>query len=458
VLCTHLFNAVTEGMVGAKHPPYALEEVLMAKAAQGDTTGPEGWAEKARAIGRRARAAARQLAGAGTNVKNAALKAMAGGLRSRSAEILKASAADVAAARQAGTSAALLDRLALTPDRLETMARSLDEIVELRDPVGEILEGYVRPNGLRIQRVRVPLGVVMVIYEARPNVTSDVAALCLKSGNAVILRGGKEALGSNLAIHRVLAEAVQAQGLPADAVQLIDNPDRALATALLKESRYIDVIVPRGGEDLIRAVARESAIPVIKHYKGVCHVYVDDLADLDMAEAICFNAKVQRPSTCNAMETMLIHKDVAARFLPRIGRRLAEAGVEIRGCDRTRRLWPSAKPAAEDDWYAEYLDLILAVRVVDSLQEAIDHIAEYGSNHTDAIVSEDLRHVQQFIRDVDSSSVMVNTTTRFSDGGEYGLGAEVGISTDKLHARGPMGCRDLTTYKWLVFGTGQLRT
>jgi glutamate-5-semialdehyde dehydrogenase len=430
----------------------------MAKAAQGDMTGPESWAEKAQAIGRRARAAARQLAGAGTNVKNAALKAMAGGLRSRSAEILKASAADVAAARQAGTSAALVDRLALTPDRLETMARSLDEIAELRDPVGEILEGYVRPNGLQIQRVRVPLGVVMVIYEARPNVTSDVAALCLKSGNAVILRGGKEALGSNLAIHRVLAEAVQAQGLPADAVQMIDNPDRALATALLKESRYIDVIVPRGGEELIRAVARESAIPVIKHYKGVCHVYVDDLADLDMAEAICFNAKVQRPSTCNAMETMLIHKDVAARFLPRIGRRLAEAGVEIRGCDRTRRLWPSAKPATQDDWYAEYLDLILAVRVVDSLQEAIDHIAEYGSNHTDAIVSEDLRHVQQFIRDVDSSSVMINTTTRFSDGGEYGLGAEVGISTDKLHARGPMGCRDLTTYKWLVFGTGQLRT
>ena len=430
----------------------------MAKAAQGNTTGPEGWAEKAQAIGRRARAAARQLAGAGTNVKNAALKAMAGGLRSRSAEILKASTADVAAARQAGTSAALVDRLALTPDRLETMARSLDEIAELRDPVGEILEGYVRPNGLQIQRVRVPLGVVMVIYEARPNVTSDVAALCLKSGNAVILRGGKEALRSNLAIHRVLAEAVQAQGLPADAVQMIDNPDRALATALLKESRYIDVIVPRGGEELIRAVARESAIPVIKHYKGVCHVYVDDLADLDMAEAICFNAKVQRPSTCNAMETMLIHKDVAARFLPRIGRRLAEAGVEIRGCDRTRRLWPSAKPAAEADWYAEYLDLILAVRVVDSLQEAIDHIAEYGSNHTDAIVSEDLRHVQRFIRDVDSSSIMVNTTTRFSDGGEYGLGAEVGISTDKLHARGPMGCRDLTTYKWLVFGTGQLRT
>jgi len=430
----------------------------MAKVARRDTTAPEDWAETAQAIGRRARAAARQLAAAGTNVKNAALKAMADSLRSRDAEILEENGVDVAAAKQAGTSAALLDRLALTRDRLEKMARSLDEIIELRDPVGEILEGYVRPNGLQIQRVRVPLGVVMVIYESRPNVTSDVAALCLKSGNAAILRGGKEALRSNLAIHRALAEAVQTQGLPAEAVQMIDNPDRELLTALLKESRYIDVIVPRGGEELIRAVAQESVIPVIKHYKGVCHVYVDDLADLDMAEAICFNAKVQRPATCNAMETMLVHKNVAARFLPRICRRLTEAGVEIRGCERTRRIWPAAKRAAEEDWYAEYLDLVLAVRVVDNVQGAIDHIAEYGSNHTDAIVSEDIRHVQQFIRDVDSSSVMVNTTTRFADGGEYGLGAEVGISTDKLHARGPMGCRDLTTYKWLVFGTGQLRT
>ena len=430
----------------------------MAKVARRDTTAPQDWAETAQAIGRRARAAARQLAAAGTNVKNAALKAMADSLRSRDAEILEENGVDVAAAKQAGTSAALLDRLALTRDRLEKMARSLDEIIELRDPVGEILEGYVRPNGLQIQRVRVPLGVVMVIYESRPNVTSDVAALCLKSGNAAILRGGKEALRSNLAIHRALAEAVQTQGLPAEAVQMIDNPDRELLTALLKESRYIDVIVPRGGEELIRAVAQESVIPVIKHYKGVCHVYVDDLADLDMAEAICFNAKVQRPATCNAMETMLVHKNVAARFLPRICRRLTEAGVEIRGCQRTQRIWPAARPAAEEDWYAEYLDLVLAVRVVDNVQGAIDHIAEYGSNHTDAIVSEDIRHVQQFIRDVDSSSVMVNTTTRFADGGEYGLGAEVGISTDKLHVRGPMGCRDLTTYKWLVFGTGQLRT
>ena len=430
----------------------------MPQVARGDAPAPDAWAAAAQAIGRRARAAARQLAAAGTHAKNLALGAMAGAIRARAADILNENAADVAAATQAGTSAALVDRLALTPDRLDKMARSLDEIVDLRDPVGEILEGYVRPNGLQIQRVRVPLGVVLVIYESRPNVTSDVAALCLKSGNAAILRGGKEALRSNLAIHRALAEAVQAQGLSADAVQMIDSPDRALVTALLKESRYIDVVVPRGGEELIRAVARESAIPVIKHYRGVCHVYVDDLADLDMAEAICFNAKVQRPSTCNAMETLLVNRNVAARFLPRVCRRLAEAGVEIRGCRQTRRFWPDAKSATEDDWHAEYLDLILAVRVVDSVEAAIDHIAEYGSNHTDAIVSEDIRHVQQFIRDVDSSSVMVNTSTRFSDGGEYGLGAEVGISTDKLHARGPMGCRDLTTYKWLVFGSGQLRT
>jgi glutamate-5-semialdehyde dehydrogenase len=304
----------------------------------------------------------------------------------------------------------------------------------------------------------VPLGVILAIYESRPNVTSDVAALTLKSGNAVILRGGKESLRSNLAIHRVLAEAVESQGLPADAVQMIGESDRDLLAALLRADRWIDVVIPRGGEALIRAVAEQSTIPVIKHYKGVCHVYVDELADLDMAEAICFNAKVQRAATCNAMETMLVHKNVAARFLPRICRRLSEAGVELRGCERARRLWPAAKPATEDDWYAEYLDLVLAIRVVDTVQEAIDHIARYGSNHTDAIVSEDVRHVQQFVRDVDSSSVMVNTSTRFSDGGEYGLGAEVGISTDKLHARGPMGVRDLTTYKWVVYGSGQLRT
>ena len=430
----------------------------MAKAVKGSRAESQDWSDQSQEIGRRARAAARVLAAASTNTKNDALVAMAAALRNSTDAIIKENAADVAAGKAAGLSAALLDRLALTKDRLEKMARSLDEIATLRDPVGEIIEGYKRPNGLQIMRLRVPLGVILAIYESRPNVTSDIAALCLKSGNAAILRGGKESLRSNLAIHKALSEAATSQGLPADALQMVDNPDRDLLAALLREDRWIDVVIPRGGEELIRAVARQSTIPVIKHYKGVCHVYVDELGDLDMAEAICFNAKVQRAATCNAMETMLVHKNVAARFLPRICRRLAEAGVELRGDERTRRVWPQAKPATEEDWYAEYLDLVLSIRIVDDIQEAIDHIATYSSNHTDAIVSQDLKHVQQFVRDVDSSSVMVNTSTRFSDGGEYGLGAEVGISTDKLHARGPMGVRDLTTYKWVVYGNGQLRT
>ena len=418
---------------------------------------PKDWSQEARTLARRARAAARQLAPAGAGAKNAALRAMAENLRAGAETIRKENAADLAAANQAGLAAAMIDRLTLTDEGIEKMARSMHQIANLQDPVGEILEGYVRPNGLRIERVRVPLGVVLTIYESRPNVTSDVAALCLKSGNAAILRGGKEALRSNLAIHRLLAQAVASQGLPADAVLMIETSDRDLLAALLRQDENIDVVVPRGGESLIRAVAEGSTIPVIKHYKGVCHVYVDDLADLDMAEAICFNAKVQRPGVCNAMETMLVHKHVAARFLPRICRRLSQAGVELRGCDETRRIWPDAKPATDEDWYAEYLDLVLAVRVVEHVQDAIEHIARYGSAHTDAIVSEDVRRIRQFVQGVDSSSVMINTTTRFSDGGEYGLGAEVGISTDKLHARGPMGCRDLTTYKWIVTGEGQTR-
>ena len=382
---------------------------------------------------------------------------MANAMRAEAKAILKTNAADIAAGKEAGLSPAMIDRLTLSSDRIEKMAHSAEEIAELRDPVGEIIEGYVRPNGLLIQRVRVPIGVVLVIYESRPNVTSDVAALCLKSGNATILRGGKEALRTNMAIHRALAGGIQGANLPADAVQMVDRPDRDLLSELLRRSDTIDLVIPRGGEGLIRTVTEQSTIPVIKHYKGVCHVYVDDLADLHMAAEICFNAKVQRPGVCNAMETMLVHKTIAARFLPRICKRLSEAGVELRGCERTRQIIPDAKPATGEDWSAEYLGPILAIRVVDDIGQAIDHIAVYGSAHTDAIVSEDIRHIQQFVRDVDSSSVMVNTTTRFSDGGEYGLGAEVGISTDKLHARGPMGCRDLTTYKWVVTGNGQLR-
>ena len=416
------------------------------------------WTKQAQDLGRRARSAARVLLAAGSSAKDAAQEAMADALEARAKDILKANAADLADARKARLADALLDRLTLTPERLRKMAAGVREVAALRDPVGEVIEGYVRPSGLRIERVRVPLGVVLLIYESRPNVTSDAAALCLKSGNAAILRGGKESLRSNRAIGRALASALQAAGLPPDAVQVVESPDRSLLAALLKQSETIDLVIPRGGEGLIRAVAEQSRIPVIKHYKGVCHVYVDDLADLDMAADICFNAKVQRPGVCNAMETMLVHENVAARFLPRILKRLAEAGVELRGCPRTRKLWPDARKASEKDWGAEYLDLVLAVRVVPSIEEAIEHITVHGSAHTDAIVSEDVRRIRQFVRDVDSSSVMVNTTTRFSDGGEYGLGAEVGISTDKLHARGPMGVRDLTTYKWIVTGQGQLRT
>ena len=424
-----------------------------------DPSGPaSGWTEKARAIGDRARRAARLLETVGPAARTDALRAMARGLRDQADALQADNQGDLADARDAGLSSAMIDRLALGPERIEKMARGLEEVADLRDPVGEILEGYVRPNGLRIQRVRVPIGVVLTIYESRPNVTSDVAGLCLKSGNAAVLRGGKESLRSNLAIHRVLADALTSTNLPADAIQMIDTPDRGLLAALLRQDETIDLVVPRGGEALIRAVAEQATIPVIKHYKGVCHVYVDDLADLDMAEAICFNAKVQRPGVCNAMETLLVHANVAARFLPRICRRLAEAGVQLRGCERTRRVWPDAAPATEDDWPAEYLDLVLAVRVVDDLEAAIEHIETYGSRHTDAIVTEDVRRIQRFVEGVDTSSVMVNTSTRFSDGGEYGLGAEVGISTDKLHARGPMGCRDLTTYKWVVTGNGQLRT
>jgi len=418
---------------------------------------PDG-AHPSEVIGQRARAAARHLAATGTRAKDAALAAMAEALGSQAKTILAANAADSSDAKKAGLSAAMIDRLTLSAAGIEKMAQQVREIADLRDPVGETIEGYLRPNGLRIERVRVPIGAILVIYESRPNVTSDVAALCLKSGNAVILRGGKESLRTNLAIHRAIADAVKNRGLPADAVQMVESPDRDLLASLLREDRLIDLVVPRGGEGLIRAVAEQSTIPVIKHYKGVCHVYVDDLADLAMAAEICFNAKVQRPGVCNAMETMLVHKNVAARFLPRICKRLAEAGVELRGCERTRKIWPDAKEAAEEDWFAEYLDLVLAVRVVDDIEQAIEHIARYGSAHTDAIVSEDVRRIEQFVRDVDSSSVMVNTSTRFSDGGEYGLGAEVGISTDKLHARGPMGLRDLTTYKWVVTGAGQLRT
>lgn len=409
--------------------------------------------EKARA----ARRAAEDLAVLPTTVKNAGLKAMADALEGQMERILKANQADLETARNRGIASALLDRLALNGDRVRGMARGLREVAELPDPVGRVYDQRVRPNGLRIEKVRVPIGVIGIIYEARPNITSDVAGLCLKSGNATVLRGGSEALNSNLAIAQVLEEAATSQGLPPGAIQFIDIPDHRAVEEMLKLDGYIDLIIPRGGESLIRTVVENSRIPVIKHYKGVCHTYVDRTADLGMAEEICHNAKVQRPGVCNAMETLLVHQEVAAEFLPRMFERYRQAGVELRGCERTRELFPDLKEATEEDWYAEYLDLILAIRIVDGVEEAIEHITKYGSKHTDAIISRDEGAIRLFVSRVDSSSVMVNTSTRFSDGGEYGLGAEIGISTDKIHARGPMALEELTIYKWVVWGDGQLR-
>jgi len=412
----------------------------------------------AKKLGQNARAASRSLSVASSKVKDEALARIADGLLKSMKSIQRANAADIRAAKKAGLSSAMIDRLTLDESRIKKMSNAVREIVALRDPVGEVIDGCVRPNGLRVQRVRVPLGVICMIYESRPNVTTDAAALCLKSGNAVILRGGKEALNSNLAIYKVIADSLSAVGLDSNCVQMVDTPDRAVVNALLKLNDYIDVIIPRGGESLIRAVARNSTIPVIKHYKGVCHVYVDRCADLDMAETIVMNAKVQRPGVCNAMETLLIHSAIAPDFLPRIAGKLRAENVELRGCPKCRKILPDMKPAKKSDWSEEYLDLILAVKIVESVDEAIEHIAEYGSAHTDSIVTRDVPTAEKFLREVDSSTVLVNASTRFSDGGEFGLGAEIGISTDKLHARGPMGLRELTTYKWVVRGEGQIRT
>jgi glutamate-5-semialdehyde dehydrogenase len=404
-----------------------------------------------------ARQAAQSLATAPTDAKNRCLSDAAARLRTQGQRLLEANHADVLRGREAGLSAALLDRLTLTEARVEAMAQGLDEVTRLPDPVGETIAQWRRPNGLEIGQVRIPLGVVGVIYESRPNVTADAAALCLKAGNAVVLKGGSEALATNTAIAAVLADAAAAAGLPAAAIQLIATPDRAAVQVLLRQNRYIDVIVPRGGESLIRAITESSNIPVIQHYAGVCHTYVDEYADLAMAEAICFNAKVQRPGVCNAMENMLVHQAVAARFLPPMIRRFREAGVNIRGCERTRVIVPDVTPATEDDWRTEYLDLILAVKVVDSAQAAIAFINTYGTGHSDAIVTQHYEHARQFLAEVDSAAVYVNASTRFTDGYEFGFGAEVGISTNRLHARGPMGLRELTTYKYVIRGTGQIR-
>jgi glutamate-5-semialdehyde dehydrogenase len=408
-------------------------------------------------LGQRAKAAARELAPLSTAEKNRALLLMAEKLEAREGWLVDQNHKDLTRAAQASISGAVIDRIALDSLRIRAMARGLKEIAMLADPVHEVVKMWRRPNGLQVGKMRIPLGVIGIIYEARPNVTADAAALCLKSGNAVILRGGSEAHFSNQAIGAVLREALAETRVPAAAIQVVENKDRALVRELLQLEEYIDLIIPRGGEELIRAVAGSSKVPVIKHYKGVCHVYVDSEASVEMAERICMNAKVQRPSVCNAMETLLVHEAIAARFLPAVAEKLRGAGVEIRGCDRTRALLPGVKSATEDDWSTEYLDLILSVRIVRDMDEAIDHIERYGSEHTDCIVTSNYQRSREFTARVNSSAVMVNASTRFNDGGELGLGAEIGISTSKIHAFGPMGLEELTTTKFVVLGDGQIR-
>jgi glutamate-5-semialdehyde dehydrogenase len=409
-------------------------------------------------MGRRARRAARTLALCSTDAKNAALEAMADAIEAAEGDIIAANAQDLAAAPGYGLNSSAIDRLRLTPERILAMAKGVREVALLPDPVGEVIRAWTRPNGLKITKLRVPIGVVGIIYESRPNVTADAAVLCLKSGNACILRGGKESLHSNLAIAKALSVGAQNAGLSPDVIQLVPFTDREGVRLLAQMDRYLDVIVPRGGHALIEAVVEHARMPVIKHYHGVCHVFVDRSADLDMAEKIVLNAKCQRPGVCNALETLLVHRDVAEKFMPKVAASLAAAGVELRGDVRTCEvLGNKAKPATEADWSAEYLELILSIRVVDSLEEAVEHIENYGSHHTDSIVTADESAARKFLAAVDSATVLWNASTRFSDGGEFGFGAEIGISTDKLHARGPMGLEELTTYKYLVEGTGQVR-
>lgn len=408
-------------------------------------------------IVKNAKAASRIIASANTATKNAALNYIAEGIVSAAATLKAENEKDIVAAQKAGLSEAIIDRLRLTDSRIKGMADGVRQIIGLSDPVGQLISGHTRPNGLQIQKVRVPIGVIVIIYESRPNVTADAAALCLKAGNAVILRGGKESIHSNIAINKILSTALEKAGLDSRCIQLVEIIEREAIDYLLKADQYVDVVIPRGGEALIRAVVEKSTIPVIKHYKGVCHTYVDEFANLKMAEEICFNAKVQRPATCNAMETMLVHEKVATIFLPEIAKKLEGGGVEIRGCKNTCKILNNIKPAADEDFYNEYLDLILNIKVVNTLDDAIAHMAKYGSNHSDAIVTDNVNNALKFVKEVDSAAVYVNASTRFTDGYEFGMGAEIGISTDKLHARGPMGLEELTSYKFVVFGNGQLR-
>jgi glutamate-5-semialdehyde dehydrogenase len=409
-------------------------------------------------IAKNAREAMPAVANLSSAEKDDALVEMAEQLIHHMDYLIEENEKDVEYARRKGLSKAMIDRLTLDEKSIRAMARGLEEVADLPDPVGKVTSMWRRPNGLLVGRMRIPLGVIGIIYESRPNVTVDAAALCLKAGNAVILRGGSEAINSNTALSLILRGVLRVKGLPENAIQLIPMVDREAVNMMLQLDEYIDLIIPRGGEDLIRAVVSQSRIPVIKHYKGVCHVFVDADADLDMAVRICLNAKVQRPGVCNAMETLLVHKSAAGVFLPAVAEALEKAGVVLRGCERTRAILPGLEEATEKDWHEEYLDLILAVKVVDGIDEAIRHIEKYGSLHTESIVTRDYDNAQRFLKEVNSSTVLVNASTRFSDGFQLGLGAEIGISTTKLHAFGPMGLEELTTQKFIIYGSGQVRT
>jgi glutamate-5-semialdehyde dehydrogenase len=408
-------------------------------------------------LGCKARAASREVAASATSARNAALLAARDALDSARAELAAANTTDLERGAANGLDAPLMDRLELTPARIDTMLEGLTQVANLPDPVGSISDMNTMPSGIQVGRMRVPLGVIGIIYESRPNVTVEAASLCLKSGNATILRGGSEALESNMAIARCLTMGLEHAGLPAAAVQVVATRDRAAVGQLITMPQYVDVIVPRGGKGLIERISNDAKVPVIKHLDGTCHVYIDDGADEDMAEAIAVNAKTQRYGTCNTMETLLVHADMASVMLPRLGEAYGAAGVELRGCERTMAILPGVTAASEDDWYQEYLGPILAVRVVEDLEQAMDHINTYSSQHTESIVTRDHGRAMRFLREVDSSSVMVNASTRFADGFEYGLGAEIGISTDKLHARGPVGLEGLTSVKYIVLGEGQVR-
>ncbi|MGD2137077.1 MAG: glutamate-5-semialdehyde dehydrogenase [Gammaproteobacteria bacterium] len=414
--------------------------------------------EYMQAVGRRARSASREIGRARTGMKNDALLAVAAAIESAAGTLKAENRQDLDAGRRHGLDAALLDRLELNDARITAMAEGLREIAALPDPVGRIADMNYRPSGIQVGRMRVPLGVIGIIYESRPNVTADAAGLCLKSGNAAILRGGSEAIHSNRAIAKCIHAGLAEAGLPADVVQVVETTDRTAVGELIRMPAYVDVIVPRGGKGLIERISAEAKVPVIKHLHGVCHTYIDDLADLDKAIRVAVNAKTQRYGTCNTMETLLVARDIAGEVLPPLASQYSAAGVELRGCEATRAILPDVTPATAADWEAEYLAPILAVRIVADLDAAMDHIARYGSQHTDVIITESITRAQRFLHEVDSSSVMVNASSRFADGFEYGLGAEIGISTDKLHARGPVGLEGLTTQKYIVLGDGHIRT